>query len=111
VWCSVAAGIGRSTALKFAQAGANLILTARREVQLTEVAEAAKAANKAGGTGQGGEVATIVLDMQDRKAVADVLSHVPESLKKIDILVNNAGKQQELLHHPTTRIGGYCVPP
>ena len=43
-------------------------------------------------------MATIVLDMQDRKAVADVLSKVPESLKKIDILVNNAGKD---IIHPT----------
>ncbi len=62
------------------------------------MAEAAKAANKAGGTGKGGEVATIVLDMQDRKAVADVLSKIPDSLKKVDILVNNAGKSASSIH-------------
>lgn len=93
----------------FAQAGANLILTARREAQLTEVAEAAKAANKAGGTGKGGEVATIILDMQDRKAVADVLSKVPDSLKRIDILVNNAGKHSRSLKLSGFPVGGSLV--
>lgn len=56
------------------------------------MAEAARAANKAGGTGKGGQVATVVLDMQDKQALAGVLDKIPEGLREVDILVNNAGE-------------------
>lgn len=59
---------------------------------IDEVAALAKIANKEGGTGQGGEVATLTLDMEDRKAVDELLARIPEGFKKIDILVNNAGE-------------------
>ncbi|GAA5984867.1 hypothetical protein JCM11641_005446 [Rhodosporidiobolus odoratus] len=84
-------GIGAATAILFARAGANLILTARRQAQLDQVATAAKQAFQEGGSKVGGKVATLTLDMTDREAVKGVLSKVPEELRAVDILVNNAG--------------------
>ena len=85
-------------AILFARAGANLIITARRQPQLDEVSAAAKTANKEGGTGKGGNVQTLVLDMQDRTAVAGVMDRLNGA--KIDVLVNNAG-----LVHGTEKVG------
>lgn len=78
-------GIGAATAILFARAGANLIITARRQAELDVVAAEAKAANKEGGSGKGGEVITLVLDITDRAAVAAVLEKVPEASRKVDI--------------------------
>ncbi|KAL8279224.1 hypothetical protein RQP46_008480 [Phenoliferia psychrophenolica] len=82
-------GIGAATAVLFARAGANIIITARRQAQLDVVAEEAKKANKEGGSGKGGEVTTLLLDIQDPKAVSSILDKLPNV--KVDILVNNAG--------------------
>ncbi|KAK4054444.1 hypothetical protein OIV83_000938 [Microbotryomycetes sp. JL201] len=79
-------GIGRETAVLFARAGANLIICARRQDALMETAELAKAANREGGSGQGGEVVTELVDMQDRAAIKAFVDRVKDS--KIDILVN-----------------------
>ncbi|GAA5935490.1 hypothetical protein JCM10213_004041 [Rhodosporidiobolus nylandii] len=84
-------GIGAATAILLARAGSNLILTARRQAQLDEVAAAAKKAHQEGGVKQGGRFVTLTLDMQDRAAVKGLLDRVPEELRKVDILVNNAG--------------------
>ncbi|BGP16402.1 hypothetical protein JCM10213v2_004404 [Rhodosporidiobolus nylandii] len=78
-------------AILLARAGSNLILTARRQAQLDEVAAAAKKAHQEGGVKQGGRFVTLTLDMQDRAAVKGLLDRVPEELRKVDILVNNAG--------------------
>ncbi|KZT50803.1 NAD(P)-binding protein [Calocera cornea HHB12733] len=84
-------GIGAVPAILFAKAGSNLILLARRQDALTSVASAAQAAHKAAGLTVGGKVATVVLDVSDREAVAGLLGKIPEELRKVDILVNNAG--------------------
>ena len=84
-------GIGAATAVLFARAGANIIITARRQAQLDATAAEAKKANQEGGTGKGGQVVTLVLDMQDSAAVKSVLTKLPKELAKVDILVNNAG--------------------
>lgn len=86
VLCSVQKGIGAATAILFARAGSNLIITARREAKLQEVKHAAEEANKQGGTGKGGKVLCLPLDMQDKHAVDSFLSNVPEDFKKIDVL-------------------------
>ncbi|KAM0753004.1 NAD(P)-binding protein [Meredithblackwellia eburnea MCA 4105] len=85
------AGIGAATAILFGKAGANVIITGRRKEKLDEVATQIKAANKEGGTGKGGEVAAIVLDIQNRTAVSSIFDLIPDNLKKVDVLVNNAG--------------------
>ncbi|GAA5946363.1 hypothetical protein JCM3775_004769 [Rhodotorula graminis] len=84
-------GIGAATAILFARAGSNLILTARRQAQLDEVAAAATQAHREGGTGKGGKFVTLTLDMQDRTAIKGLLDRIPDDLKKVDVLVNNAG--------------------
>ncbi|KAK4053915.1 hypothetical protein OIO90_003752 [Microbotryomycetes sp. JL221] len=87
-------GIGRETAILFAKAGANLIICARRKDSLNETAALAKQANKDGGSGQGGEVVTEVVDMQDRKAISDFVERIKD--KQVDILVNKQVRLKRL---------------
>ncbi|KAH9806778.1 hypothetical protein DFH28DRAFT_932075 [Melampsora americana] len=84
-------GIGEATAILFARAGSNVIITARREVKLQEVKLLAEKANQEGNTGKGGKVIALPLDMQDKQAIDGFLDKVPKEFQKIDILVNNAG--------------------
>jgi short-subunit dehydrogenase len=72
-------GIGRAAALEFARRGANLVLAARRQEQLDEVAKACRAL--------GVDCKTVVTDVtlrSDCEHLIDVAGHV-------DVLVNNAG--------------------
>ncbi|KAM0753003.1 NAD(P)-binding protein [Meredithblackwellia eburnea MCA 4105] len=84
-------GIGAATAILFGRAGANVIVTGRRKDRLEEVAAEIKAANREGGTGTGGQVASLELDMRDRAKVNNIFELLPAALRKIDVLVNNAG--------------------
>ncbi|CAH7684973.1 hypothetical protein BY996DRAFT_4574527 [Phakopsora pachyrhizi] len=84
-------GIGAATAILFARAGANVLITARREAELEKVKSLAIKANEEGGTGKGGRVDILKLDMKDRSAVDNFLTKIPKDFKSIDILVNNAG--------------------
>ncbi|GAA5996167.1 hypothetical protein JCM5350_000488 [Sporobolomyces pararoseus] len=93
-------GIGAETAILFARTGANLILTARRQQALDQVAELAKQAHEEGKTGKGGKFVTLTLDVSDRNAVKGLLERIPQELRNIDILVNNAG-----LVYGTDKIG------
>lgn len=61
------AGIGASTAVLFARAGSNLVLTARRADKLEETKKACEAAGK-------GKVVTISADMQKREDLDQILS-------------------------------------
>jgi len=72
-------GIGRAAALEFARRGANLVLAARRQELLDEVATACRAL--------GVECRTIVTDVTLR---ADC-EHLIDVSGKVDVLVNNAG--------------------
>ena len=69
-------GIGASCAAAFAKAGARLVLCARRQERLDELAAALPT-----------ETRTIALDVRDRDAVHAAL----EGLRDVDVLVNNAG--------------------
>ncbi|MBW0545097.1 hypothetical protein O181_084812 [Austropuccinia psidii MF-1] len=84
-------GIGAATAILFARAGANVLITARRESKLAEVKELAEKANRDGGTNRGGKIHTMALDVQDPKSIESLLDRAPADIKTIDILVNNAG--------------------
>ena len=68
------------------QAGANLILLARRADQLQNVADAASAAHKSAGVQQGGQIAVVQLDVTDRAQVSELWSKVPLDLRNVDIL-------------------------
>ncbi|KAJ1958457.1 hypothetical protein GGI12_004730 [Dipsacomyces acuminosporus] len=78
-------GIGESCAYHFAEAGANVIITARRQDRLDEVAA------KINQQWPSVKVHTATLDVQKREQVDQVVSEIPTELAGIDILVNNAG--------------------
>lgn len=77
-------GIGRSCAEEFAKIGAKLLLCARREDKLLEVANDLQQRYSV-------DVHTVTLDVSDADAVEHALSRLPTEWQAIDVLVNNAG--------------------
>jgi 3-oxoacyl-[acyl-carrier protein] reductase len=76
-------GIGASIALSLAKAGRKVVLVARTQAKLDEVAQTITAA--------GGQAITMTCDIADGKALAGVVEKVAEDFGRLDILVNNAG--------------------
>jgi NAD(P)-dependent dehydrogenase (short-subunit alcohol dehydrogenase family) len=76
-------GIGRETALAFANAGANVVLVARRAAALAKVASAARTA--------GVEALAVGTDVTDAVAVDSCFRKAVRRFGSIDIVVNNAG--------------------
>lgn len=76
-------GIGESCAHKFAQAGYNLIVTARRSDLLASLKRKLER--------QGVEVLPLVFDVRDRKDAHDAIAGLPQEWAEVDVLVNNAG--------------------
>ena len=68
------------------QAGANVILSARRTDALQKVTEACVAAHKESGLKTGGKFAALALDVGDKEQVDTFLERIPADLKQIDIL-------------------------
>lgn len=81
-------GIGAAVARVFAQAGAKLILVARRQERLEQLAdELGKDASS---------THLLSLDVRDRHAVESAISNLPNDWSSIDILINNAGLSRGL---------------
>ena len=80
-------GVGAATAIKFAAEGAKVVITARREAPLLEVAEKIRAA--------GGEVLPVVSDISKPEDAKRILGATLEAFGKVDILINNAGVLDE----------------
>ena len=78
------AGIGKSTAMAFAAAGAKLLLCARTTDALDAMRDDLKAAGAA-------DVQTFALDVRRRADVASAIAALPVAWQSIEILVNNAG--------------------
>jgi serine 3-dehydrogenase len=78
------AGIGRACARRFADAGAGLILWARREERLVELADELY-------RDHGSEVETAVVDVRDRQGVAEAVEALLDRGRIPDALLNNAG--------------------
>lgn len=76
-------GVGAATAIRFAKEGAKVVITARREGPLKEVADTIQA--------NGGTVLPIVSDIAKPEDVKHLVEKTLEVFGKIDILVNNAG--------------------
>jgi gluconate 5-dehydrogenase len=76
-------GLGLQIAEALCDYGANVILVARNKRELSEAAAAL--------AGRGGEVATIVADLQDLSAIKDLVATATGKFGTIDLLVNNAG--------------------
>ncbi|GAB3956071.1 SDR family NAD(P)-dependent oxidoreductase [Streptomyces sparsus] len=77
------AGIGRATALRFAQEGARVLVA---DLNGTSAAETLQEIEDNGGTG-----VVVVGDLSDQRTVDTVIDRAVESLGGVDILVNNAG--------------------
>lgn len=80
----VTSGIGKASAEAFAQQGAHLIISARRENLVKELADSIRQKYNV-------KVHAMKLDVSKRSEVNNAVSSLPEGFKKIDILVNNAG--------------------
>ena len=76
-------GVGAATAQKFAAEGAKVVITARREAQLEEVAAKIREA--------GGEVLPVVSDISKPEDAKRVVAETLAKFGKLDILINNAG--------------------
>ncbi len=83
------AGIGRACAARFAEAGARLVLIARRKDALAELAATLKKSYNT-------ETHVLDLDVQNRSAVEKTLSSLSGKWEAVDILVNNAGLSRGL---------------
>lgn len=75
-------GIGKAIAQQFAEAGAQVAITGRRETKLQEVCEELTEA---------GQIHHHAADVADRTQVETLVQWVNQTLGPIDILVNNAG--------------------
>ena len=77
-------GIGRAISLGLAEAGADVVASARRQEQVNETAAEIE--------GRGRQTLRITCDMQDRGTLARLLRETVGRFGKADILVNCAGK-------------------
>jgi dehydrogenase/reductase SDR family protein 7 len=94
VWITGASsGIGAQLALDFCSLQANVIISARRESSLSQVAKECRSKQNIRG-GKGGEVMVIPLDVTDEEAQQVAYEAIIERFSKIDILVLNAGRSQ-----------------
>lgn len=76
-------GLGAATAMLFAQEGANVVISARRQSALDDVAAKIKEA--------GGNVITVSADISKNEDCIALMNTALEQFGSIDILVNNAG--------------------
>ncbi len=76
-------GVGAVTAELFAKEGAKVVITARREPQLEEIAQRIRA--------NGGEVTVVRCDVSKVEEVEAMVNKAVDTYGRIDILVNNAG--------------------
>ena len=82
-------GIGFACAKIFAQAGANLILAARRLDRLQNLAKDLE-------NEYGRQVYPLQLDVRDRDQVESAIATLPNAWSQVDILINNAGLSRGL---------------
>ena len=75
-------GLGKSMATRFAELGANLVITSRRE---GVISKAAKELQKSGG-----KVVAIPCDVRDPEQVEAMVEKTVKELGSVDILLNNA---------------------
>ena len=76
-------GIGAATAVALAQAGADVLLAARTQTQLDEVAEQVRATGR--------RAATVAADLSDVDAVAALADATASAFGRLDVVVNNVG--------------------
>jgi len=77
------AGIGRASALAFAEAGADVVCAARTPERLEQVAGEIRE--------RGRKALVVPCDVNDTKQIEQVVTRTVENFGRIDIVVNNAG--------------------
>ena len=77
-------GLGRAMAHGFAEAGADVFISARTESELASVRQEIHEAT-------GRRVVYQVTDMADRDAVKALATTALEEMQRVDVLINNAG--------------------
>ena len=82
-------GIGRATAIRFAQEGANVVLVGRSAETLQETAEAFPQDRTWIHTDN---FLTVICDISVEAQVQEMMKRVIDKFERIDVLVNNAGK-------------------
>jgi NAD(P)-dependent dehydrogenase (short-subunit alcohol dehydrogenase family) len=75
-------GIGRATALAFAKEGGTVVVAARREAALQELAQECEAA--------GGHALAVAVDVTDGQAVEALVPRAIETFGRVDAWINNA---------------------
>ena len=90
-------GIGRALSLGLADAGADVIATARRQQQVDETAKEIEA--------RGRKTLRMASDVGDRASLEKLLAATLESFGKVDILVNCAGMIKRTAHYRSSRRG------
>ena len=87
-------GFGEAIAIGLAEAGADVVLAARTESALQEVAAKIEALGR--------KALVVPTDMMDKAAIGQLAEKAIETFGKIDILVNNAGLGDSMpfLHMP-----------
>ncbi len=86
-------GIGRATAEAFAGAGATVVLAARRQEELAEVAEVIRS--------RGGSAVAVPTDVTEEQEVIALFEETDRRFGGVDILVNVAGAAD---HTPTDEL-------
>lgn len=76
-------GLGAHFAQVLATAGARVVLAARRQDRLTELANTIRSA--------GGHALAVGMDVTDAASVSQALKHVEEEVGLVELLINNAG--------------------
>jgi len=76
-------GLGKSMAVRFAELGANLVLTSRRQDVLDETSAEINEAT-------GAKILTVAADIRSPEQVTDMVTQSVSRFKKIDGLLNNA---------------------
>ena len=77
-------GIGRAMSLGLAEAGADVVATARRQQQVDETAAAIEMLGR--------KTLRVASDVCDRKSLETLLAETVKSFGKVDILINCAGR-------------------
>jgi 3-oxoacyl-[acyl-carrier protein] reductase len=76
-------GIGRACALELARAGTTVVLAARNQAKLADVAEEIASS--------GGQAAAFALDVSSEESIKEGAKAVLAQFGKVEVLVNNAG--------------------